>query len=62
MSAMKNYMMDIQEFCDGYSYGGKTLLNDFTIDEIVEDVHMYFKTSDAAKYARLYLTEQLGES
>jgi len=61
MSAMKNYMMDIQEFCDGYSYGGKTLLNDFTIDEIVEDVHMYFKTNDAAKYARQYLSEQLGE-
>ena len=59
MSAMKNYMMDIQEFCDGYSYGD---MNDFTIDEVVEDVHMYFKTSDAAKYARLYLTEQLGES
>ena len=59
MSAMKNYMMDIQEFCDGYSYGD---MNDFTIDEVVEDVHMYFKTSEAAKYARLYLTEQLGES
>ena len=58
MSAMKNYMMDIQEFCDGYSYGG---MNDFTIDEVVEDVHMYFKTNEAAKYARLYLTEQLGE-
>ena len=59
MSAMKNYMMDIQEFCDGYSYGG---MNDFTIDEVVEDVHVYFKTSEAAKYAWLYLTEQLGES
>ena len=59
MGKMKNYMMDIEEFCDGYFYGGDV---DFTIDEVVEDVHMYFKTSEAAKYARLYLTEQLGES
>ena len=22
MSKMKNYMMDIEEFCDGYFYGG----------------------------------------
>jgi hypothetical protein len=50
--------MDIEDFCDGYSYGG---MNDFTIDEVVEDVSMYFKSNDATKYARQYLTTQMGE-
>ena len=58
MSKMKNYMMDIEEFCNGYSYGG---MKDFTIDEVVEDVGMYFKSIEATKYAERYLTEQLGE-
>jgi hypothetical protein len=51
-------VMDIEDFCNGYSYGG---MNDFDIDEVVEDVEMYFKSNDASKYARQYLTEQLGE-
>ena len=52
-------MMDIQEFCDGYSYGD---MNDFTIDEVVEDVGMYFKYDTMAKeYAKKYLTKTLGE-
>jgi len=58
MSKMKNYMMDIEEFCDGYFYGGDV---DFTVDEVVEDVKMYFKTDSAKDYARNYLTKTLGE-
>ena len=59
MSKMKNYMMDIEEFCDGYFYGGEV---DFTIDEVVEDVGMYFKYDTMAKeYAKTYLTKRLGE-
>tara|TARA_Y100000361_G_C11014342_1_gene266070 strand:- start:431 stop:616 length:186 start_codon:yes stop_codon:yes gene_type:complete len=57
MSKMKNYLMDIEEFCDGYFYGGDS---EFTIDEVVEDVGMYFKTDLSKKYAEKYLTEQLG--
>ena len=34
MSKMKNYMMDIEEFCDGYFYGGDS---EFTIDEVAAD-------------------------
>ena len=30
MGKMKNFMMDIEEFCDGYFYGGDS---EFTIDE-----------------------------
>ena len=32
------------------------------IIEIVEDVGMYFKSNEASKYAKRYLTEQLGEA
>ena len=59
MSKMKNYMMDIEEFCDGYDYGEG--VSDFIVDEIVEDAGMYFKTVTAKNYARQYITEQLGE-
>jgi|TARA_R110000823_G_scaffold111955_2_gene233338 hypothetical protein len=59
MGKMKNYMMDIEEFCDGYDYGEG--VSDFIIDEIVEDVGMYFKSNEASKYAKTYLTTQLGE-
>ena len=58
MSKMMNWMMDIEDFCNGYSYGG---MNDFTVDEVVEDVGMYFKSDTAKIYARQYLTEQSGE-
>ena len=58
MSKINNWVMDIEAFCNGYSYGG---MNDFDIDEVVGDVEMYFKSNDASKYARQYLTEQLGE-
>jgi hypothetical protein len=60
MSKMKNYMMDVEEFCNGYFYPDLGL-TDFTIDEVVEDVGMYFKSDTAKIYARQYLTEQSGE-
>ena len=59
MAKMKNYLMDIEDFCNGYFYGGES---EFTIDEVVEDVGMYFKYDNAAKvYAKEYLTKMLGE-
>ena len=59
MSKMKNFMMDIEDFCDGYFYGGDS---EFTTEEVVADVSMYFKSTEATKYAKKYLTEQLGET
>ena len=58
MSKMKNYMMEIEDFCNGYFYGGDV---DFTIDEVVADVGMYFRSIDAEKYAKKYLKKTLGE-
>ena len=60
MSKMKNYMMDVEEFCNGYFYPDLGL-TDFTIDEVVDDAGAYFKTILAKDYARQYLTEQMGE-
>ena len=59
MGKMKNYMMDIEEFCDGYDYGEG--VSDFIADEIVEDAVMYFKSNEAGNYARQYITTQMGE-
>ena len=58
MAKVKNWMMDIEEFCDGYFYGGPV---DFTIDEVVADVGMYFMSTDAKEYAKKYLKKVLGE-
>ena len=58
MSNMKNYMMDVEEFCDGYFYGGDS---EFTVDEVVEDVGMYFRSTMAKEYARGYIEKNLAE-
>jgi hypothetical protein len=60
MSNMKNWMMDIEEFCDGYFFDAP-VPNDFSVDEVVEDVGMYFKSNEATKYAKQYLTKIMGE-
>ena len=51
MSKMKNYMMDIEEFCDGYFY------NDFSIEEVAEDAKKFFGSSMAKDHAIVYLTK-----
>ena len=38
MGKMKNYMMDIEEFCDGYFYGEGEV--DFTAEEVSEDAEI----------------------
>ena len=58
MSKTMNWMMSVEDFVNGYSYSG---MNDFTVDEVVEDVGMYFKSNEATKYAKQYLTTQIGE-
>ncbi len=54
MSKITNYMMDIEEFCGEYYYPDLGPFA-FTIDEVVEDVGMYFKSNMAKEYARKYL-------
>ena len=52
MGRMKDLKMDIEEFCDGYFYGGDS---EFTIDEVAADAGMYFKTSEAKNMPRSIL-------
>lgn len=65
MSKMKNFMMDVEEFVDGYFFdapkdGWKPF--DFTVDEICEDAEKFFCSSEASRYAKRYITEQMGEA
>ena len=69
MSKINNWMMSIEDFCNGYFSGfqirimqeqaEKSDLDPFTIDEIVEDAGWYFKSVEAKKYAEKYLKETL---
>ena len=61
MAKVKNWMMDIEEFCDGYFYDGMFEGNDFSIDEVVEDVGILFKSNMAKEYAREYIEKNLAE-
>ena len=60
MSKMKNWMMDIEEFCDGY-YNEGNLATEYTIEEVSENAGKYFGASMAKDYAAAYLTKTLGE-
>ncbi len=57
MSKMKNYMMDIEEFCDGYAFGDDV----GDIDKVVAAVDKNFRSTMAGDYAMDYLKRQHGE-
>tara|TARA_R110002020_G_scaffold451960_1_gene666209 strand:+ start:194 stop:388 length:195 start_codon:yes stop_codon:yes gene_type:complete len=63
MSKMKNWIMDIEDFCNGYICDNGKLdpVWDFSVEEISEDVGMYFHSNEAKEYAKGYLTKTLGE-
>ena len=57
MSKMKNYMMDVEEFCDDYFFGG----NELTVDEVAAAADKTFRSTMAGDHARKYLETRLGE-
>ena len=57
MSKIKNYMMDIEEFCDAYPFGG----DEYDFDEVVAAVDKTFRSTMAGDYAMDYLKRQHGE-
>ena len=57
MSKMKNLIMDIEEFCDGYAFGG----DEQCIDEVVAAADNAFRSTMAGDYAMDYLKRQHGE-
>ena len=62
MSKMKNWMMDIEEFCDGYFYGSDQpdFTVDFTAEEVAEDAQSFFNSKMAGDHAKEYDTKTLG--
>ena len=54
-------MMDVEEFVDGYFFDAPKSF-DFTVDEICEDAEKFFCSSEASRYAKRYITEQMGEA
>ena len=56
MSKMKNYMMDIEEFCNGYAFGG----DECDFDEVAAAADKAFRSTMAGDYARDYLTKKYG--
>ena len=54
MSKMKNWMMDIEEFCDGYFYGSDQpdFTVDFTAEEVAEDAQSFFNSKMAGDHAK----------
>ena len=57
MSKMKNYMMDIEEFCDGYAFGG----DEHDFDEVAAVATKTFGAAMAGAFAMDYLKRQYGE-
>ena len=57
MSNIKNYMLDVEEFCDGYAFGG----DEHCIDEAAAAADKAFRSTMAGNYARDYLTRKFGE-
>ena len=62
MSKMKNYMMDIEEFCDDYFHvfmvnHGVTP----SAEEVAADAENHFNSKMAGDHAKEYVTKTLGE-
>lgn len=54
MSNTMKWIMDIEQFCDGYFFDAP-IPNDFTVDEVLKDVELFFQSKEASKYAKHYL-------
>ena len=61
MSKMKNYMMDIEEFCDDYFTAGVPYGVTPSADEVAADAESHFKSKMAGDHAEEYVTKTLGE-
>ena len=50
-------MMDIEEFCDGYAFGG----DEYDFEEVAAAADKTFRSTMAGDYAMDYLKRQHGE-
>jgi hypothetical protein len=56
MSRIKSLIMEIEEFCDWYMYGG---YSESTVEEVSEDAEKFFGTMMAGQYAKKYIERTL---
>ena len=61
MGAVKNWMMNIEEFCDDYFHAGAPYGVMPSADEVAEDAKSHFNSKMAGDHAKEYVTKTLGE-
>ena len=60
MGKMKNYMMDIEEFCDDYFHAGEPYEVMPSAEEVAADAENHFNSKMAGDHAKEYVTKTLG--
>ena len=60
MSKMKNYMMDIEEFCDDYFHAGEPYGVLPSAEEVAADAELHFNSKMAGDHAEEYVTKIIG--
>ena len=61
MGAVKNWMMNIEEFCDDYFHAGEPYGVMPSAEEVAGDAAAYFNSKVAGAHAKEYVTKTLGE-
>mgnify|MGYP005819180447 FL=1 len=59
MGKMKNYMMDIEEFCDDYFHAGEPYGVLPSAEEVAADAELHFNSKMAGDHAKEYVTKTL---
>jgi hypothetical protein len=58
MGKVKNWMMDIEEFCDEFFCGGDS---EYTVEEVADFAKSHFHSKLAGDHAKEYIEKTLGE-
>ena len=59
MGAVKNWMMDIEEFCDDYFHAGEPYGVLPSAEEVAADAESHFNSKMAGDHAKEYVTKTL---
>jgi len=59
MGAMKNWMMNIEEFCDDYFHAGEPYGVTPSAEEVAADAENHFNSKMAGDHAEEYVTKTL---
>ena len=59
MGAVKNWMMNIEEFCDDYFHAGEPYGVTPSAEEVAADAENHFNSKMAGDHAKEYVTKTL---